>query len=84
MKTNPHELAMPSHEALEDRNSNHLDKRNRISGGGLTKREYFAALAMQGFADRAKTMCSYDMDATAIMSVLQADALIAQLNRIAK
>lgn len=42
--SNADESAFPSHMASEL----HSDARNRISGGGLTKREYFAAMAMQG------------------------------------
>lgn len=34
--------AFPSHEAAES------DYRNRISGGGMSLRDYFAAKAMQG------------------------------------
>lgn len=45
---------------------------------GLTKREYFAAMAMQG-------LLAADLDlqpgATAILSIERADALIAALNR---
>lgn len=47
---------------------------------GLTKREYFAALAMQG--NLAACSASYpDTEALAKKSVEYADAVIAQLNK---
>lgn len=53
---------------------------------GLTKREYFAAMAMQGIsanphiAKKAEEMGLKSSD-FALFSVLQADALIAELNK---
>lgn len=44
---------------------------------GLTKREYFAAMAMQGIVTRQ----SYDPDDMASFAVDYADALIAQLQK---
>lgn len=47
---------------------------------GLTKREYFAGLAMQGLlASDGKREC--EEDTVASWSVQQADALIAELNK---
>ncbi len=43
---------------------------------GLTKREHFAALALQGIASRGATDPKY----AAISAVMYADALIAALN----
>lgn len=49
--------------------------------GGLTKREYFAAMAMQGFCDRVG-MCNYrEMEVAAQMAVDYADRLIDALNK---
>lgn len=49
---------------------------------GLTKREYFAAMAMQGFLSGPDG--SDDADLTAKQARLHADALIAELNKEAK
>jgi len=49
-----------------------------FSQSGLTKREYFAALAMQGILANDLGQPSYN--AVATMAVLSADALIAALN----
>lgn len=48
--------------------------------GGLTKREFFAAMAMQGFCAVTWTK-DYDHDEVASWSVEAADALIAALNK---
>lgn len=48
-------------------------------GGGLTKREYFAALAMQGIL--AGGSIASDTKAASIKSVAMADALIKELNK---
>ena len=49
---------------------------------GLTKREYFAGLAMQGIlASYADVSNICDADANAKEAVLRADALIAALNK---
>ena len=47
------------------------------TGIGLTKREYFAALAMQGYCAHPLV----DVRITASWAVQQADALIAELNK---
>jgi len=49
-----------------------------LSGYGLTKREYFAAMAMQGFI--ASGVMGHKMS-FAERAVIHADALIAQLNK---
>ena len=46
---------------------------------GLTKREYFAAMAMKGMI--AGNLNTKDIVQTANMAVTQADALIAELNK---
>lgn len=48
--------------------------------GGLTKREYFAAIAMQGMIHKMKPEIGW-MKKCAIHSIQMADALIAELNK---
>lgn len=52
---------------------------NVSSTGGLTKRELFAAMAMQGML--ADHTCDAEPDAFAEVAVNHADALIAELNK---
>jgi hypothetical protein len=49
---------------------------------GLTKREYFAAMAMQGFCSTSSLMSQHDNKVVANFAVCQADALIEALNNI--
>lgn len=51
------------------------------TAAGLTKREYFAALAMQGMCANHETG-HFDYDRLAIVAVTQADALITALNEV--
>lgn len=57
----------------------HQDSANTWQHPGLTKREYFAALAMQGLASRdggnPEVNCAQDVRA----AVMYADALLAEL-----
>jgi hypothetical protein len=48
---------------------------------GLTKREYFAAMAMQGLASALNGTWLRDRQYTAEMAVLYADALLAELEK---
>lgn len=54
---------------------------------GLTKREYFAAMAMQGFIANSQTLdelAHHGLDpneACAKVAIMQADALIAELEK---
>lgn len=80
MKTNPNDTASPVHGGYQND-----DPRNMILGGGLTKREHFAAVAMQGMlltggmtAHGVITQAPTDI---AQLAVWQADALIEALNR---
>ena len=51
--------------------------------GGLTKREYFAAMAMQGIlSDRDNQGYTWNYEAMAADAVKMADQLIKQLNQI--
>lgn len=48
--------------------------------GGLTKREYFAAMAMQGIVSNHTMLDSDNWEWLAKSSVIAADALIKELN----
>lgn len=72
--TNPHDCAFPNEAAKW------LDDSETWQISGLTKREYFAAKAMQGMcAVIPKEM--HDNEEIAIFAVNQADALMMQLNK---
>lgn len=78
MKTDPNDCAFA-------RPPSHKQQTGTLNGSdGLTKLEYFAALAMQGIQasnlenERQKAI---DIRAVAIMAVAQAKALIQELNR---
>jgi len=51
---------------------------NTLNAKGLTKREYFAAMALQGLLARKSNGSVYDY---ADVAVCQADALISELNK---
>lgn len=53
------------------------------TASGLTKREYFAAMALQGFCSADWTEDD-DFEHVAACSVAQSDALIAALNKVQK
>ncbi len=57
------------------------DKAYLLEPSGLTKREYFAALAMQGILANKLTVADVTFEMVAIHSVKQADALIAELSK---
>jgi HEPN domain-containing protein len=78
MKTNPNDLlnALQKKSVSYDENGREII---HVLRGGLTKREYFAAMAMQGRL--ANTELSYDEKEIAEDSVKCADALIEELNR---
>lgn len=77
------ESAFPVHGSAND------DPRNQILSGGLTKREYFAAMAMQGLVNREgwaerfnnETTDGSLMETLAIASVKMADELLKQLEK---
>jgi hypothetical protein len=52
------------------------------SEDGLTKREYFAAMAMQGLCANQHPLTSHDNREIANYAVCQADALIEALNNM--
>jgi hypothetical protein len=73
MKTNPGNLVFADY-VTHDQDGNYV-------GGGLTKREYFAAMAMQGVINLGfKADGNADPEFTARDAVKYADALIAELN----
>lgn len=74
--TNPDELINPVLTSLEDTERRFLAEMN----GGLTKREYFAALAMQALINRAGSCATWEDFTGAAICV--ADALIKELNKM--
>jgi hypothetical protein len=57
--------------------------KNELLGSGLTKREYFATMAMQGIlaSDGRNGMLNFDAENISNWSVIQADSLIQELNK---
>jgi hypothetical protein len=70
----PNDLAYPSDYKMEYGNEDDI----KYQSCGLTKREYFAAMAMQGLLTSGMNVYKYDEVAS--VSVLHADELIKQLN----
>lgn len=64
-----------------DTNGNVYKSSNYISNEGLTKREYFAAMAMQGLLSNEKVYRDSNLPSVSELSVRQADALINELNK---
>ncbi len=83
MKTNPNDSAFP--EIYTDIDVNNPDKPgDTYSTGGMTKREYFAAKAMQGMLTNELLSGPEENEAIAKDAVNAADKLIAELNKTAK
>lgn len=78
MKTDPNDLINESEEYEYHENGDGIAR--TIKHGGLTKREHFAALAMQGYCSAGSTGMPNKL-ALAEMSVELADALINELNK---
>lgn len=74
MKTNGNDLAYPTNQAMHTSEGEFMYWN---SHSGLTKREYFAAMAMQGLCSTGK----YNSSLTPSISVHISDALIAELNK---
>ena len=70
----PTDLAFPAEQRMKYGDANDLN----YSSCGLTKREYFAAMAMQGLCAINAPMEIKDI---AVWSTHMADALIEQLNK---
>lgn len=87
MKTNPNDPISPVHEATRVMENGMDDMGSCILAGGLTKREYFAAMAMQGllansFDDGVSQPAStLSGEQLAVIAVDQADRLIEALNK---
>jgi len=78
MKTNPNDLLnqLPSFNESESRNA------VTMSSGGLTKREYFAAMALVGvLSGRQSKLNTYRGEWAAKAAVEIADNLINELNK---
>lgn len=83
MKTKPNESISPI--VVENRTSEYAEMPPVIQeciSAGLTKREYFAGLAMQGLlaADAKYNGKTNDRESLAVDAIAFADALIAELN----
>ena len=52
-----------------------------VENAGLTKREYFAAMAMQGMSAACQGFDSNGLDNLAKYAIQAADALITELNK---
>ena len=74
MNDRANEPAYPAHELLQDRDGNYTMQ----ATGGLTIREHFAGLAMQGIVAAQE---STDPPKVAEFALQYADALIAALNQ---
>lgn len=86
MKTKPNDVAYPSHEGISEKTPG---MRIDMTGGGLTKREYFAGLAMQGSIcandhSHPNWMTKENAAEHAKSAVMLADALIEELNKGSK
>lgn len=78
--TNANDTASPRTEVRETRDQDGLLRTRVSEKGGLTKREYFAAMAMQGLAGYVDDD-QYKPAVIASTSVQLADALIEALNK---
>lgn len=75
-KTLGNQPAHPDRRLIQDRH----DSYSLESEGGLTKREYFAGLAMQGILANPSPQCvTWDEEKVAFASAQHADALLAEL-----
>lgn len=84
MKTDPNDLISPDISVSEMVGSPRYPKEifRHEAKKGLTKREHFAGLAMQGYISADYTANSgMPFESMALWSVQMADALIAELNR---
>lgn len=77
MKTNPNDSAFATQSVYDEMGQN-----QEQGSYGLTKREYFAAMAMQGICANPTTEIKPYGKEIAVEAVLIADALIEQLNKI--
>jgi len=83
MKTNPNEPASPVEVSIVDGNiiGNQTSQFSYFATG-LTKREHFAGLAMQGLCAWGANDFNFDhVERIAKISIAQADALIEELNK---
>lgn len=88
MKTNPNDPIHPSVDETTTRLIGNNDSVTEFMGAnGLTKREYFAAMAMQGMLSNSyndgasQPLSTASHDQIAQMAVSIADALIAEMNK---
>ena len=79
MKTDPNEPINPCEIGFKNGEIQYLRQvsDHTAQSNGLTKREYFAAMAMQGYA----TKTNWPIDDIVRYAVKAADALITELNK---
>lgn len=91
--TNPNDKAYASQQAWEDEYPNsRCASTQHVSGGGLNKREHFAAMAMQGYLSNSEWLTKMRSGTKDIptyniaveYAVAAADALIRELNKETK
>lgn len=82
MKTNPNDPMCPAKVGFSDGIQQESFQSDNTVGTymGLTKREYFAAMALQGLIPWNKSG-KIDPDSYAMLAVACADALIQELNK---
>ena len=80
--TNPNDTVSPElgHQLFGNEYDGHTGA-GHFTFGGLTKREYFAAMAMQGLSVYSYGGTPLSDEKLAVWSVNLADALIAELNK---
>lgn len=61
-----------------------VNERGSVIEGGLTKRELFAAMAMQATLSRNPGEVRFTADSVAVASIEYADALLAELEKESK
>jgi len=88
MKTNPNDPKYPVSEPTRCLENGRDDMSSCVLAGGLTKREYFAAMVLQGVWANPHPLPVMEgmetktiLEKIAAVSVRQADLLIAELNK---
>ena len=84
MKTNPNDSINARPYSHDERPSGGYEgdyPQTFQASDGLTKREYFAIIALQGILSAQTTTGYYEPTAAAIRAVCQADSLINALNK---
>lgn len=84
--TNPNDAAFSVNGEIPDRSwhPTNIEMYEKYAGNGLTKREYFAAMAMQGLMTKPKVSPTWSEAVLqrARIACAMADALIVELNHV--